>query len=150
MTQKASGTIPTVFASVIAFSTCTLFASDVDATIRFYKNWFDAEVAWGGEVAGARNVFTRIGVGVLHLHDPPPRGDGKNAVRQPGMQVVGMDEIHERMKAAGLHVPNPIRRFDAGAATSIEPACARSGLRRLRRGSHDRAQNPLSFFRRVS
>lgn len=30
------------------------------------------------------------------------------------MQVVGIDEIHDRMKAAGLHIPNAIRRFDAG------------------------------------
>lgn len=91
-----------------------LFASDIDATIKFYETWFDAKVVWDGGVMGARNVFIKIGVGALHLYDQPPRGDGKNAVHHLGMQVVGIDEIYERMKAAGLHMPNPIRRFDEG------------------------------------
>jgi predicted enzyme related to lactoylglutathione lyase len=91
-----------------------LFASDLNATIVFYRTWFDAEVIWDGDVAGARNVFMKIGIGALHLYDQQPRGEGRNAVHHLGMQVVGLDELYARMKAAGLHVPNPIRRFDAG------------------------------------
>lgn len=91
-----------------------LFASDVDATIDFYKKWFDAEVMWDGDVAGARNVFIKVGIGALHLYDQLPRGEGKNAVHHLGMQVVGIDELYDRMKAAGLHIPNSIRRLGGG------------------------------------
>lgn len=91
-----------------------IFASDIEATIDFYRTWFDAEVAWDGDVAGARNVFMKIGIGALHLYDQLPRGDGRNAVHHLGMQVVGIDDVYDRMKAAGLHVPNPIRRLDGG------------------------------------
>lgn len=91
-----------------------LFASDVDATIEFYKNWFDARVAWDGDVAGARNVFMKIGIGALHLYDQAPRELGRNAVHHLGMQVVGLEELYDRMMAAGLHIPNPIRPLGYG------------------------------------
>jgi predicted enzyme related to lactoylglutathione lyase len=91
-----------------------LFASDIEATLSFYRTWFDAEVIWDGGVAGARNVFVKIGIGAMHLYDQPPRGDGKNAVHHLGMQVVGIHELYERMKAAGLHIPNPIRPTGGG------------------------------------
>ncbi len=91
-----------------------LFASDIDATIDFYRTWFDAEVAWDGGVAGARNVFMKIGIGAMHLYDQPPRGAGKNVIHHIGFQVVGLDELYERMVAAGLHIPNPIRRTGGG------------------------------------
>ena len=54
-----------------------LFASNVDATIDFYKKWFDAEVMWDGDVAGARNVFIKVGIGALHLYDQLPRGHSR-------------------------------------------------------------------------
>jgi len=91
-----------------------LFASDVDKTIEFYRTWFDAEVIWDGDVAGARNVFMKIGIGAMHLYDQPPRGHGRNAVHHLGMQVVGLAELYERMKEAGLHIPNPIRSLGGG------------------------------------
>lgn len=91
-----------------------LFASDIGVTIDFYRTWFDAEVVWDGGVAGARNVFMKIGIGALHLYDQPPRDLGKNAVHHLGMQVVGLSELYSRMKAAGLHVPNPIRELGGG------------------------------------
>ena len=91
-----------------------LFASDLDATIDFYRTWFDAEVIWDGDVAGARNVFMKIGIGAMHLYDQPPRDRGKNAIHHLGMQVVGLADLYQRMKAADLHVPNPIRHFEGG------------------------------------
>lgn len=38
-----------------------LFATDLDAAIAFYANWFDDEVMWDGSYAGSRNVFMKIG-----------------------------------------------------------------------------------------
>lgn len=86
-----------------------LFATDLAATMAFFCDWFDAEPVWDGDVAGARNVFMKIGIGALHLYEQPPRGDGRNAIHHIGMQVVGIEELYGRMVAAGLHVPNPIR-----------------------------------------
>ena len=91
-----------------------LFASDIDVTIGFYCDWFEAQVIWDGDVAGARNVFMKVGMGAMHLYDQPPRDLGKNAVHHIGMQVVGLAELYERMKASGLHIPNPIRDFGGG------------------------------------
>lgn len=46
-----------------------LFASDIEATIAFYRTWFDAEVVRDGVYAQARNVFMKIGIGAMHLYD---------------------------------------------------------------------------------
>lgn len=68
-------------------------------------------MVWDGDVAGARNVFMRIGIGAMHLYEQPPRDLGKNAVHHLGVQVVGIRELSDRMTAAGLHIPNPIREL---------------------------------------
>jgi hypothetical protein len=36
-------------------------ATDIDATISFWRDAFNAEVMYDTEFAGARNVFLRIG-----------------------------------------------------------------------------------------
>lgn len=96
-----------------------LFAADLNASIAFYTRWFDAEVMWDGDYGGARNVFMRIGIGALHCYEQPPRDHGRNAVHHLGMQVVGLDELHARMIAAGLS-PNPIRRAGGSAYFMIQ------------------------------
>ena len=91
-----------------------LFAQDIEQTIDFYTRWFDAEVAWDGGYGGARNVFLKIGIGALHLYDQALRELRRNAVHHLGMQVVGLQDLYDRMQAAGVHLPNPIRHADGG------------------------------------
>jgi catechol 2,3-dioxygenase-like lactoylglutathione lyase family enzyme len=91
-----------------------LFASDLDATIAFSAKWFDAKVVWDGEYGGARNIFMKIGIGAMHLYEQPPRDLGANAVHHLGFQVVGLHDLYERMKAAGVYLPNPIRESFGG------------------------------------
>ncbi|MBX3586149.1 MAG: VOC family protein [Ramlibacter sp.] len=86
-----------------------LFASNIDETIAFYTRWFDAKVVWDGDYAGARNIFMKIGIGAMHLYDQLPRDQGRNAVHHLGMQVVGLRDLYDRMKAAGVHLPSPLR-----------------------------------------
>ena len=50
----------------------------------------------------------------MHLYDQPPRDIGKNAIHHLGMQVVGLAELYERMRAAGLNIPNPKRNLGGG------------------------------------
>lgn len=91
-----------------------LFASDIDETLAFYGHWFDARVVWDGDYGGARNVFMKIGIGAMHLYDQPPRDLGRNAVHHLGMQVVGLRDLYDRMKAAGVDLPNPVREHSGG------------------------------------
>jgi catechol 2,3-dioxygenase-like lactoylglutathione lyase family enzyme len=97
-----------------------LFASDLDATIAFYRRWFGAEVAWDGTFAGARNVFVRLGSGRLHFYDQPPRGHGRNAVHHLGIRVRGLRRLGERMRAAGLDVEDRLRRHPEGSYLMLE------------------------------
>lgn len=91
-----------------------LFASNIDTTIAFYQRWFDAKIAWDGDYGGARNVFMKIGIGAIHLYEQQPKDFGRNAVHHLGMQVVGLRDVYDRMKAAGVDLPNPIREHSGG------------------------------------
>ena len=48
-----------------------LMASDIEATIAFWREHFGAVILLDAEFAGARNVFLRIGEGRLHLYAQP-------------------------------------------------------------------------------
>jgi catechol 2,3-dioxygenase-like lactoylglutathione lyase family enzyme len=91
-----------------------LFASNIEVTIEFYSRWFGARVVWDGEYGGARNVFMKIGIGAMHLYEQAPRELGRNAVHHLGMQVIGLRDVYERMKDAGIELPNPIREHSGG------------------------------------
>ena len=53
-----------------------IFASDIDATIAWWREKLGGELVYDGVLAGSRNVFMRIGSGGLHLYDQPPRDAG--------------------------------------------------------------------------
>lgn len=97
-----------------------LFASNLEETIAFYTRWFDARAVWDGDYGGARNVFLKIGIGAMHLYDQPPRDLGRNAVHHLGFQVVGLRDLYERMQAAGLPLPNPIREHQGGGYFMVQ------------------------------
>lgn len=97
-----------------------LFAQDLDPTLAFYRHWFDGEVMWDGDYGGARNVFMRIGIGALHFYDQAPRALDRNAFHHLGMQVVGLQDLYDRMHAAGLHLPNPIRESAGGGYFMVQ------------------------------
>lgn len=97
-----------------------LFARDLEQSIRFYRHWFDAEVMWDGGYGGARNVFMKIGIGALHFYEQPPRELRRSAVHHLGIQVVGLQDLYDRMKAAGLSLPNPIRESGGGGYFMVQ------------------------------
>ena len=97
-----------------------LFARELDSTLEFYRRWFDGEVMWDGDYGGARNVFMKIGIGALHFYDQQPRELGHNAVHHLGMQVVDLQDLYDRMKTAGLHLPNPIRTSKGGGYFMVQ------------------------------
>jgi len=89
-----------------------LFASDLDASIEFYRRWFGAEVLGDEVFAGSRNVLVAIGDGRLNFYDQPPRDRGRNAVHHLGIQTEDLEALVDRMRAGGVEFRKPITATD--------------------------------------
>jgi len=92
-----------------------LFASDIEATIAWWRDIMGGEVAFDGEFGGARNVFMRVGNGRLHLYDQQPRGApgaaSAGAVHHVGIQCRDLPARVAAMKAGGVAFRSAIREF---------------------------------------
>ena len=91
-----------------------LMASDVDATIAFWRDHFGAEVVFDGDFAGARNVFLRLGQGRLHLYAQPPKRSGPATVHHLGIETDDLHALVGRLKAAGVSVTD-VRELPAAS-----------------------------------
>ncbi|ETF04467.1 lactoylglutathione lyase [Advenella kashmirensis W13003] len=97
-----------------------IICSDIDVTLDFYQRWFDAEVKWDGLYAGTRNVFLKIGIGAMHLYEKKIDATPRNAIHHIGIQVAGLEDLYQRMRAAGVLIRNPIRQSDGGGYFMLE------------------------------
>lgn len=97
-----------------------LMATDLDASLEFYRKWFDALVVADFTYAGARNVFVAVGSGRLHFYDQPPRSTNRNAVNHIGLVVCGLDALAEAMEAGGVKLPKGVQRFPDGNYLMVE------------------------------
>ena len=88
-----------------------LFASDLDSSIRFYSEMFNAKVVFDHIVAGARNVLIQIGTGHINFYDQPPRDLGRNAVHHLGIYTEDIATVVAHMEAKGFKFRSPIRDF---------------------------------------
>jgi catechol 2,3-dioxygenase-like lactoylglutathione lyase family enzyme len=79
-------------------------ASDIDATIAFWRDDLGGVVAYDGEFAGARNVLIRVGTGRVHVYDQPPRTVGQGTVHHLGVQTNKLEAVVERLRALGVSV----------------------------------------------
>jgi catechol 2,3-dioxygenase-like lactoylglutathione lyase family enzyme len=86
-----------------------LFASDLDAALKFYQDMFGGEILADLNMAGARNVFVAIGKGRLHFYDQPPKDEGKGAIHHIGIQTDDLEGLVARMK--GFQFRKPISDF---------------------------------------
>lgn len=84
-----------------------LMASDVDATIAFFRDVFGGEVVADRDLAGSRNVLLDIGGGRVNLYDHRPNHRGP--VHHLGIQVADLDGAVEQLRTAGYE-PRPIKR----------------------------------------
>lgn len=89
-----------------------LFASDIDTSLKFYREMFDAEIVFDGVNAGARNVLIRIGTGHINFCDKPPKGAGTaGAVHHLGIHTDDLEALVSDMEAKGFKFRRPIRNF---------------------------------------
>ena len=79
-----------------------IFASDLNKSIRFYEEFFGGQIVLDMELAGARNVFMKIGTGRLHFYDQNPRYPGRGSIHHFGIQTDDIDNAVDKMKAHGI------------------------------------------------
>jgi catechol 2,3-dioxygenase-like lactoylglutathione lyase family enzyme len=84
------------------------FASEVDASVRFYTEVFGGEVILDAVLVGARNVFIRIGDGRLHLYDQPPRHAGAGSIHHFGIRTDDIAGMVERLRRNGVPLRKPV------------------------------------------
>lgn len=84
------------------------FASDIEASVRFYSEVFGGEVLVDEALAGARNVFIRIGGGRLHLYDQPPKRAGAGTIHHFGIQTDDIAGMVERLQRRGVPLRKPV------------------------------------------
>lgn len=96
-----------------------LMASDIDATIEFWRDGFGGEVVYDATFAGARNVFLRVGGGRIHLYDQPPKHSGQGTVHHLGILTDELDAVVARLRGKGVSVTD-IRREPTAAYAMAE------------------------------
>jgi catechol 2,3-dioxygenase-like lactoylglutathione lyase family enzyme len=79
-----------------------LFAEDLGKSLEFYTSFFGGEIVLDMEVAGARNVFMKIGTGRIHFYDQPPKVPGPGSIHHFGIQTDNVASDYDTLKAGGV------------------------------------------------
>ena len=79
-----------------------IFASDIDKSIKFYEEFFGGKIILDSELAGARNVFMKIGHGRLHFYDQPPKYSGRGSIHHFGIQTDNLEAAYARLQEMGV------------------------------------------------
>lgn len=79
-----------------------ILALDIEKSIKFYQEFFGGKVILDAELAGARNVFIKIGNGRLHLYDQPPKNPGKGNIHHFGIQTDDIEEVISKLISGGV------------------------------------------------
>lgn len=85
-----------------------LFASNLEVTIKFFKQCFDAKVIWDEQAAGVRNVRIRIDQSFIHLYDQPPKGARGGPIHHLGIETDDLVDLVRKMKSLGILFKNKI------------------------------------------
>lgn len=79
-----------------------LFAADIEKSLTFYNHFFSGEIVLDMEVAGARNVFMKVGSGRIHFYDQPAKVAGPGSIHHFGIQTDDVERDYQRMKSEGV------------------------------------------------
>ncbi len=88
-----------------------LFASNLDASIKFYQDMFRAKILFDLKMAGARNVMISIGSSKINFYDQPPKDQGRGAIHHLGIETDDLEALVEHMKSKGFQFINKIKTF---------------------------------------
>jgi len=88
-----------------------LFASNVDESIKFYKEMFEAKILFDLEMAGARNVMIQIGTSRINFYDQPPKDQGCGAIHHLGIETEDLEALIAHMKSKGFQFIKKIKKF---------------------------------------
>ncbi|MBM3149877.1 MAG: VOC family protein [Chloroflexi bacterium] len=88
-----------------------IFASDIEATLKFWQEMFGAQILFDAEMAGSRNVMIAIGSGALNIYSQPPRKGKGGAYHHLGIQTDDLDSLVEHMKSKGFHFQQPVKDY---------------------------------------
>jgi catechol 2,3-dioxygenase-like lactoylglutathione lyase family enzyme len=86
-----------------------IFASDLDATVRFFTTMLGATIVWDEAAAGARNIRLQLGRAFLQVYDQPPKGPRGGAVHHLGIETDDLDALVAHMERSGYAFRNSIR-----------------------------------------
>ena len=86
-----------------------LFASDMEKSLNFYREMFDAEVLFDLEVVGARNVMIAIGSSKINFYDQPPKDQKRGVVHHLGIETDDIGALVTHMKSKGFEFRKPIK-----------------------------------------
>jgi catechol 2,3-dioxygenase-like lactoylglutathione lyase family enzyme len=79
-----------------------LFASDIEKSLDFYKTFFGGVVILDMDVAGARNIFMRVGEGRIHFYNQPPKFSGRGSIHHFGIQTDDVERDYRYLKSRGV------------------------------------------------
>ncbi len=79
-----------------------LFASDIEKSLQFYRTFFEGSVILDLEVAGARNIFMKVGTGRIHFYDQAPKMPGPGSIHHFGIQTDDIERDYRRMQSEGI------------------------------------------------
>jgi catechol 2,3-dioxygenase-like lactoylglutathione lyase family enzyme len=89
-----------------------IFASDLNKTIKFYEDIFDGKIVLDMVLAGARNVFMKVGTGRIHFYDQSPKFSGRGSIHHFGIQTDDIKSVVKKLKSNGVAFTKDI--VDAG------------------------------------
>ncbi len=97
-----------------------LFASDMAATLSWWRRHLGARVLNDEILAGSRNVLIGVGMGRINIYDQPPRDHGRGGVHHLGVRVANLRAEWERLQAQGVTSRNGLREHGSWRYVMIE------------------------------
>ena len=85
-----------------------IFASDLSATLEFFRSMLDAKVVWDEHAAGVRNVRLALGHAFIHVYEQSPKTERGGPVHHLGIETDDLDGLVASMKRQGYSFRNAV------------------------------------------
>lgn len=86
-----------------------LFASNLDESIKFYRDMFGAKILFDMKLVGARNVMIEIGASKINFYDQPPKDQRRGAIHHLGIETDDLEALVAYMKSKGFQFIKKIK-----------------------------------------